>query len=156
MVTLCPRQAEPVPPVSTTWGWGLDSGTCGCGQSLGVTRMSLTLMALPLPCDVGAAIVPILEMSRSRTLRGGGGGCTPLLLRMDDHSMWNTFLGLGSTTSEPSLAFGLVVGGCPPALPGQGQNETGQCSTLVHPPTTPEASRERGEIMGRAGRSSVV
>lgn len=118
--------------------------------------MSLTLMALPLPCDVGAAIVPILEMSRSRTLRGGGGGCTPLLLRMDDHSMWNTFLGLGSTTSELSLAFGLVVGGCPPALPGQGQNETGQCSTLVHPPTTPEASRERGEIMGRAGRSSVV
>lgn len=73
-----------------------------------------------------------------------GRQCTPLLLlRMDDHSMWNTLLGLGSTASEPSSALGLVVAGCSPLLPSQGQNETGQRPTLV--PTLGEPSRECGK-----------
>lgn len=64
---------------------------------------------------------------------------------MDDHSIWNTFLGLGSTASEPSSALGLVEGGSASVLPGQGQNETGQCPTLVHP--------QRQRVLGNSCRA---
>lgn len=49
-----------------------------------------------------------------------------LLLRMDDHSMWNTLLGLGGRASEPSSALGFAVAGCSLPPPSQGQSKTGQ------------------------------
>ena len=107
----------------------------------GMTRMSLTLKDFPTACDRGAARVPTLEVKRSRPPRSHGRKHTPLLLLwMDDPSIWNTFLGLGSTASEPSSALGLVEGGSASVLPGQGQSETGQCPTLVHPPRQAESA----------------
>lgn len=53
-----------------------------------------------------------------------------LLLRMDDHSMWNTLLRLGSTVSELSSAFHWPAScDCSPLPPSQGQEETSQYVT---------------------------
>lgn len=77
-----------------------------------------------------------------------------LLLRIDDHSMWNTLRRLGSTVSELSSAFhGPGPCGCSPLPPSQGQEEASQYGTWFSSASAklwsqeeqhPEA-REKGE-----------
>lgn len=81
---------------------------------------------------------------------------TPLLLlRMDDHSMWNTLLGLGSTASEPSSVLGLVVTGCSPPSPSQGQK---QDRSVSHPGWYPLRAEQRAweKSQAEAGKERAV
>lgn len=82
---------------------------------------------------------------------------TPLLLlRMDDHSMWNTLLRLRSTVSEPSSAFHwLAPGDCSPLPPSQGREETSQCH-LVCISKSPAVEARRTQKPERCERRSFM
>jgi hypothetical protein len=80
-----------------------------------------------------------------------------LLLRMDDHSMWNTLLRLGSTVSELSSAFHWPDPcDCSPLPPTQGQEETSQNATWFPSASSKLWSQEEATPRSRrAGRAAA-